>query len=271
MDRALSVLDIEEVKRQAREKLGECRKTNDIIGGQIFAILGLYARVIYYPLGEDAPWGFTRISGSRNDAALKKPFAAINTSIPIDRQVFAAAHELYHIWYEQEPDVLPPDLLDEAGKAIHEKRANRFAAEFLVDEMLLRQEMDLHKMTKITMKEALQLADLFTVPYQAMVKRLREIGAIGEEGFRALLSESQESIQVYQKRYALRSLQADGRIAVDNLAELAVSAFERHLITYEKLEYLLGLCGLKTEELGIPGPPSYEFPPEEELDRIRNV
>ena len=130
----------------------------------IFSILSLYARVIYYPLGKDAPWGFTRISGSRNDAALEKPFVAINTSIPLDCQVFAAAHELYHIWYEQNPDVLPADLLNEQDKAVSEKKANRFAAEFLVDEMLLKQEIDLYKISDITIKSILQLCELFVVP-----------------------------------------------------------------------------------------------------------
>ena len=107
MPNELNELEIKEIKKYAVGKLGECRKGNDIIGNQIFSILSLYARVIYYPLGKDAPWGFTRISGSRNDAALEKPFVAINTSIPLDFQVFAAAHELYHIWYEQNPDVIP--------------------------------------------------------------------------------------------------------------------------------------------------------------------
>ena len=46
MPRELNDFEIEEVKRQAREKLGYCRKTNDIIGTQIFSILGLYSRVI---------------------------------------------------------------------------------------------------------------------------------------------------------------------------------------------------------------------------------
>ena len=98
MTNELNEVDINEIKKFAREKLGSCRKGNDIIGTQIFSILSLYARVIYYPLGKDAPWGFTRISGSRNDALLDKPFVAINSSIPFDCQVFAAAHELYHIW-----------------------------------------------------------------------------------------------------------------------------------------------------------------------------
>jgi len=200
--------EIDAVKKQALEKLGECRKSNDIIGTQIFSILGLYARVIYYPLKKDAPWGFTRISGSQNDAALKKPFVAINTSIPVDCQVFAAAHELYHIWYEQNPDVLPSDLLDEEDKRASEKRANRFAAEFLVDEMLLKQEIELYKIKKITIKSILQLADLFMVPYRTMAKRLREINVIGEDELNKYLTETEDSIQNIKKdiRYHYKNL-----------------------------------------------------------------
>ena len=70
MHRELNDFEVENIKSQAREKLGMCRKSNDIIGVQIFSILGLYARVIYYPLGEDAPWGFTRISGSKDDTGI---------------------------------------------------------------------------------------------------------------------------------------------------------------------------------------------------------
>lgn len=268
MLRELNDFDIEEVKSQAREKLGACRKLNDIIGVQIFSILGLYARVIYYPLGQDAPWGFTRISGSQNDATLAKPFVAINTSIPIDCQVFAAAHELYHIWYEKNPGILPSDLLDGEDKELNEKKANRFAAEFLIDEMILRQEIDIYKVRKPTIKSILQLANLFTVPYRAMTKRLNEIGVIGEDELKRFLSESDDSIQRYKKRYAISLYESDGRIAMDNLIELAVSAFESNLVTYEKFEHLLGLCGLKPSDLGIKKEAGGAFPSDEELDSI---
>ena len=40
-----------EVKNYAAAMLGVCRKMNDIIGTQIFQILSLNARVIYFPLG----------------------------------------------------------------------------------------------------------------------------------------------------------------------------------------------------------------------------
>lgn len=268
MPKELSNFDIEEVRNQARERLGVCRKSNDIIGSQIFSILGLYARVIYYPLGQNAPWGFTRISGSQNDASLEKPFVAINTSIPLDCQVFAAAHELYHIWYEKNPDILPSDLLDGEDKELSEKKANRFAAEFLIDEIMLRQEMDIYKIKKISIKSILQLANLFVVPYRAMAKRLHEINVISKDELEQFLSESDDSIQQYKKRYAFLSPESDGQIAVDNLAELAVSAFESKLVTYEKLEYLLELCGLKPDDLGIKKEYRTAFPSDEELDSI---
>ncbi len=268
MRRELNETEIKDIKDHAREKLGKCRKTNDIIGSQIFSILGLYARVIYYPLGKDAPWGFTRISGSKNDALLEKPFVAINTSIPVPCQVFAAAHELYHIWYEHNPDVLPSDLLDEDNKEINEKKANRFAAEFLVDEMMLRQEIHTYGIKKYDIKSVLHLADLFTVPYRAIVKRLFETGFIKAEEKDILLSESDESIARLRKRYAFSAGEADNRIAVDNLADLSVKAYEKELITFEKLEYLLGMCGLKSEDIGIQKTSGAAFPSDEELDEI---
>lgn len=268
MHKGLNDFEIEKIKEQAREKLGICRKTNDIIGTQIFSILGLYARVIYYPLGKDAPWGFTRISGSQNDSALEKPFVAINTSIPVDCQVFAAAHELYHIWYEQNPDILPSDLLDERDKETNEKKANRFAAEFLVDEVMLRQELEIYKIKKYTIKSVLQMADLFTVPYQSMAKRLHEIGLVEEIELKNLLSETEETIKKYKRRYAISSYEPDGRIVMDNLAELAVNAYEENLITYEKIEYLLGLCGLSPDDIGIKKVSENVFPSDEELDSI---
>ena len=268
MPNELNELEIKEIKKYAVGKLGECRKGNDIIGNQIFSILSLYARVIYYPLGKDAPWGFTRISGSRNDAALEKPFVAINTSIPLDCQVFAAAHELYHIWYEQNPDVLPADLLNEQDKAVSEKKANRFAAEFLVDEMLLKQEIDLYKISDITIKSILQLCELFVVPYRTMAKRLREIGLISDDELQKFLNESEESINKYRKMYSFVLRDPDERVVMDNLIELAVTAYAEGYVTYEKLEHLLELSNMTPEELGIEKKANYEFPSDDELDSI---
>lgn len=264
----LSEIDVNEIKEYAREKLGRCRKGNDIIGTQIFSILSLYARVIYYPLGKEAPWGFTRISGSLNDAGLEKPFVAINSSIPLECQVFAAAHELYHIWYEQNPDVLPADLINGKDQELSEKRANRFAAEFLVDEQLLKQEIEIYKIKKITIKDILLLAALFYVPYRTMVKRLYEINQISNSEAESFLDETEESIEQYKKRFSIPLIKADERVAMDNLVELAVGAYEKKLISYEKLEYLLEMSDLTPGDLGIEQKSTYSFPSDDELDSI---
>lgn len=247
----LNEIELDEIKTYAKEKLGLCRKGNEVIGTQIFLILSLYARVIRYPLGKNAPWGFTRISGSKDDAALEKPFVAINSSIPVECQVFAAAHELYHIWYEKTPDILPTDLLNENHREINEKKANRFAAEFLVDEVVLKQEIELYKIRNFTIKTVLQLAEIFMVPYRTMVKRLAEIDVISDFNMRMFLEETEESIERYKKMYSISVQKSDECIVMDNLVELSVKAFESKYITYEKLEYLLGLSKLKPEDLGI--------------------
>lgn len=261
MYNGLNEYEVNKIKTLARGKLGEYRKSNDIIGTQIFSILGLCARVIYYPLGIDAPWGFTRMSGSANDAGLVRPFVVINTSIPVDYQVFAAAHELYHIWFGRKPDVLEAGFLEE------EVMANRFAAEFLVDEMLLRSEMELYKIKKITVKSVLQLCEIFSVPYRTMARRLYETGRIDGKQLRGFLQETEESVARYCRIYSLPQKDSDSRMTMDNLPELAAEAYKKGLITFEKLEYLLGLSNLTPEDIAIEKAPDYEFP-KEDIDAI---
>lgn len=264
----LNEIEEKRIKELAQEKLGLCRKENDIIGVQIFSILSQFARVIYYPIGINAPWGFTRINGKKNTVYYSKPFVAINSSLNIECQVFAAAHELYHIWFEKKPDYLPANLLADQNIEITEKRANRFAAEFLVDELLLRQEMLIYGIKKISLKTILQLSSLFSVPYRTMVKRLFEIGEIDDAEQANFLAETEESILKHKKIYSIANGPADNRIAMDNLVELSVDAYDRKDITFEKLEYLLRISGLKPEDLGYKDSFVHDYPSDDELDKI---
>ena len=65
-------------------------------------------------------------------------FVVLNSSVSVDCQVFAAAHELYHIWYERKEDVITGSDLDYSDNDRTEQMASRFAAEFLVNEVLLK-------------------------------------------------------------------------------------------------------------------------------------
>lgn len=268
ISKQLSEADIAQVRQQARQKLVEFSKLNDIIGVQIFAILGIEARVLYYPLGEDGPWGFT-CQGTG------KPFIALNTAIDVEKQVFAAAHELYHIFFNGKADFIPSSILgeiDEQGNTleISELKANRFAAEFLVDESLLKQEMQLYSVIsgKVTVKDILMLANLFYVPYEMMVKRLCEVNAITSEESDALRDRTLDEISNLRRRYSFPMPKPDNRIALDNLPELAVKQFEKGNITYEKFTYLLHICELTPADVGIDKPADYVRPSDDELDRI---
>lgn len=48
-----------------------------------------------------------------------------------------AAHELYHIWFDEKAEIVPADIIEESASDRNELKANRFAAEFLVDKDLL--------------------------------------------------------------------------------------------------------------------------------------
>ena len=112
------------------EKLIEYPKLNDVIGGQIFNILELENKVLYYPIEDEEVWGFSeKIKG--------KSFVWINTAIAYETQVFAAAHELYHLWFENDGEVILKKDIEEMNNCVSisesELKANRFAAEFLIN------------------------------------------------------------------------------------------------------------------------------------------
>jgi Zn-dependent peptidase ImmA (M78 family) len=266
----LTTPELEEVKEAAASKLGVCKKRNEIIGPQIFSILSLYARVIYYPFGKDAVWGFTRIKGSSNNVKNDKPFVAINSSIPYDCQIFAAAHELYHIWFDNKLDVIPADIIDNVGNDRNELKANRFAAEFLVDEDLLWKELRIYSVDckNVTLKDILKLADLFSVPYITMVRRFYEIGIFTKQECLCYSDPKKWDIPAVKKRYSIITPEPDGRIAIDNLTDLAMEAYEKKRITFERLEYLLSLSQLTPSDVGIQGTHQSTYPSDVELDDI---
>ena len=265
----LTEQDINEAKSKALDRLSSLNKTNDIIGMQVFSILGLNSGVIFYPLGNDAPWGFTDMKGT-NDNHSEKAFVVLNSSISVDCQIFAAAHELYHIWYERVEDVITDSGLDYSDDNRTEQMASRFAAEFLVNEDLLKNEVKsyVNNPDKLTMKDILKLAELFVVPYKTMVRRLFEVGILDSENQKIYLDKTEEEIEAERKRYAISVVKADERIAIANHTELAVEAFEKGLITYERLQYLLKKSDLTPEDVGIKKDFDYQFPSDDELNDI---
>lgn len=258
---------IDEIKAKARKKLNEHSKLNDVISGQIFNILELENKVLYYPIEDEEIWGFSeKIKG--------KSFVWINTAISYDKQVFAAAHELYHLWFNNEGEVILKTNVEEIENSVkiseNELKANRFAAEFLINEELLLQEMRTYSVdkNKIDIKDIFILSNLFIVPYKTMVKRLYEIKLINQKRYNELMELSNEEVEVWRNRLGLSIPIRDNKIGLSNLVDRAMELYEAKKITIEKLEYLLELAGLNLEEMGIEDEEIYIPPTDEELDAI---
>lgn len=247
----LSEDDVKQLVLDAEKKLIEYSKYEDIIGDQIFKLLELNSRVLYYPLDDEDIWGFM-------ERIQNKIFVCINTSIPYDKQVFAAAHELYHIWFNNingQELILSSNLEDQNNNEVevNELKANRFAAEFLARKDLLIQEMIRYNISrqKVTIKEVLHLGDIFTLPYKTMVRRLNEIGVIKESEFNTLMSVSLDEIVKVRTILGISLPIKENHIALDNLVEKAVELYEHQLISYEKFEHLLNFANLVPEDVGI--------------------
>ena len=58
------------------------------------------------------------------------------------------------------------------------------------------------------------------------------------------------------------------KIGLSDLSDKALDLYERNMITYEKLEYLLEFAELTPEEMGIKSVNQYQPPTDEELDVI---
>lgn len=268
VSKILDATTIAEIKSLARKKHTEYSKLNDVIGSQIFSILELNSRVLYYPLEEDDVWGFAV-------KAKNQLFVCINTSIPYDKQVFAAAHELYHLWFNGEEELILSSALEEyevndAEIDVDELKANRFAAEFLVEENLLRQEMQTYSILKdsIDIKDILKLANLFLVPYKTMVRRLYEVNIINKTNFKNYKDVSQKEVEIWRTRLGITLPVRDNNIGLNNLVDKAMELYEKKLITMEKLQYLLSLSNLTPDMFGVEKKTEYIPPSDGELQSI---
>jgi len=247
----LTEVETKKIIDDANTKMIDYSKQNSIIGDQVFKILAQNCRVLCYPLEDDDVWGFLeRIDGQQ--------FVCINTSILYEKQIFTAAHELYHIWFDDEDaqEIILSSNLEEANDSyidINELKANRFAAEFLAETKLLEQEMSRFGIAKnaISLKDVVFLCDIFTIPYKTMVKRLHEINAINHASMTDLFLSTEKEISEWKTILGIITVQKQDYIALDNLVEKSKALYDKNLITYERLDYLLSFAKVKPENIGI--------------------
>ena len=162
---------------------------NSMIRDSIFSVVTNYARkneipieILRYPFHDDELWAFT---------FLKKGtiFICINSGLSLCKQIFATAHELYHIYcFGEDTDqntirsgsLLKGETVDDAVGNQEELEANAFAGLILMPTKAVRDQLEMLGINEkhISLDDILVLMDIFAMPYKACVLRLYECGVL---------------------------------------------------------------------------------------------
>lgn len=128
---------------------------------------------LVHVLEMEGPDNFDGISALVQDASGKTRSAAVvsRTGCPGERQRLNLAHELGHL------------VLNPSKKIDEEKAAFRFAAAFLAPRLCIQREIGAHR-TRIRLEELLILKRRFGLSIQAILRRLLDLGTIGESQYR---------------------------------------------------------------------------------------
>ncbi|MDA8234465.1 MAG: ImmA/IrrE family metallo-endopeptidase [Clostridia bacterium] len=250
---------VKDLELKANGKIMDLGKSSRIIKEEVFSVIAEHSIFLQYPIEDEELCGFVCPKKG-------KLFSFVNSFIPFDKQIFAAAHELYHIWFDKDildqGELIKNDALDLNGTInLNQKKvtANRFAAMFLVPKNVLRDEINklglMHDDADLS--QIVKLMDIFGVPYKTIVRRLFEIEVIPHDKCLELLSIPDKGelspVRIAQKRLQLGEEQQRRTMTVrfEGLVDKALSAYEQNKISEEKLEYLLSFARKTPEEFGI--------------------
>ncbi|MFA6857567.1 MAG: ImmA/IrrE family metallo-endopeptidase [Treponema sp.] len=181
---------------------------NTIIRDGIFAVLRKYAdaagqelKLLKFPIDDKQVWAYTCIK----EGVI---FVTINTAIDLSKQVFAAAHELYHIQqYVTKKAASLESLLTkpfsaETEQKKEEQEANAFAALILAPKEQIKEQLNYKgkKTEDADIYDLVSFMDTFAMPYRAMVLKLFECDFFTQEQADSLLKpETGEKIQNYAR------------------------------------------------------------------------
>jgi len=235
---------------KVREKLASLCKGAGFLKEDVFNILADVSIFMQYPIEDDEICGFVCCKEGR-------AFSFINSYIPYEKQLFAAAHELYHIWYDEDVlkngELLESDVLDPAsGVGLEEReiKANRFAALLMVPKDVLINELDYRKVSagdQVSLENIVKLMSKFGMPYKTIIRRLYEIRHIDQEQCLQLLQipdrGEKSPIRMLQKRLQIGEEQNSRTnvIKFNGLVDKAITAYDNQLISVDKLKYLLSI------------------------------
>lgn len=178
---------------------------NNIIQNDIFNIMENYAarhhmpfELLRYPIADSELCACTFIRRGRM-------FVMVNSALPLSKQIFAAAHELYHIYcfFEdndsallQSGSILESDVIDDEAKETEDMEANAFAALLLAPKERLDEQTDVYNLSykNTSLSVILRIMDIFAIPFKAAVLRLFEEEKIDIKTVKRLLMTEETEI-----------------------------------------------------------------------------
>ena len=183
---------------------------HNIIQDDIFTVIENYAdskemplEWIRIPVKDDELCACTFIRGGRI-------FVMLNSALPMSKQIFAAAHELYHISCYLEEDntelirkgsILNSHTIDTGTTEEEEMEANAFAGALLAPIDDIDQQIRIFRINRfnIRMDDILTLMDIFAIPYKAMVLRQLEEEIISGEKATELINIPSDEVSKRQE------------------------------------------------------------------------
>lgn len=179
---------------------------NNIVQDDIFNIIKNYGRrngqvieIIRLPIKDD---NFCACTFVRRGTI----FIVSNSCLPASKQIFAAAHELYHIIKYINGDdedfifhgsILKAEVLDDIDIEAEDRDANAFAGLFLAPSNALSEQIEIYGISAdhVQVRDILRLMDIFAIPYKAVILRLYEDNLISEKTANALLNTDSRIIE----------------------------------------------------------------------------
>ena len=192
----------------------------------------------------------------------------LNSSFTLGHERYSGAHELYHITYNQE--ILKNEkLLLNDPKTVEDKKADIFAAEFLMPEDYVKEVF--YKIInlnpdKVMEKHVIKMNNFFKVSYKAMLKRLVNLSLCQRNNYESLLEicslENADKLQELTKKegYDIKLIiPSKEKFIPKEYIEYIKTNYENKKISFNNMKSCFNFLGMDPMDFG------YEYPAEEEI------
>lgn len=276
-DIVLTELEIAEIQSLAIKLRSQAGLDSGAVGRKIFEILrDNKVEVLFFSLPKKVSVNILGLYLKTNHVHKSKSrdYIALNATVPSDELVFNACHEYYHFVTGETQEFSITRTGNNEDRC--ERKANRFAAEFLIPTNVLelhikRNNFGMLDLNNMSMISLYRIIASLTIRYQAafvtVIKRLKEINSINDELFKKLLEvKSRNESSLYYRiasnlggsEFELlnKELRIKGKLESSFIMKI-LDNYDNGIIGVDTLQSDLAIFGLNKNDFG------YE---EEDLD-----